>query len=125
MLINWATSVFCFYLLSYQLKYVEGNIYNINIASSLSEISGCLLSTTIYKKFGLKKSFYFGYMLALLGMIGLLLKIECLIVLILVCRFGISTCFSLCYLSNIELLPVNILSTSYGICNFVARLSTT
>jgi len=55
MVVVWIASSFCYYLISYQMKYLKGNLYVNGIISSSSEIAAYLSSGVIAKIFGIKK----------------------------------------------------------------------
>jgi hypothetical protein len=52
MTLNWTTSCFCFYLVSFELKYL-GSIYSSTYASLFAVIVATGLSGIIYEKLGL------------------------------------------------------------------------
>ena len=73
MAIIWLCGSFCYYLISYQLKYIEGDIFLNSIVSSISEIIAYIISGILFKYFGLKKSLFLSLSIALVGMICLMI----------------------------------------------------
>ena len=67
----WVSSSFCYYLISYQLKYIKGNIYINGIISSLSEIVAYLTSGFLTEKFGMKNTLIGAYLIGIIGMVSL------------------------------------------------------
>ena len=45
-------------------------------------------------------------------------------VFVLIAKFGISSAYNICYLSNSHLFPAQISATTLGICNIFARTAT-
>ena len=69
----WVSSSFCYYLISYQLKYIKGNIYINGIISSLSEIAAYLASGILTDKFGMKNTLIGAYLIGIVGMVSLIM----------------------------------------------------
>ena len=72
MLVVWMASSFCYYLISYQLKYLHGNIFINGIVSSSSEILAYCTSGVMVMTFKIKNTLIFSYALAFLGMAALI-----------------------------------------------------
>ena len=126
----WMSASFCYYLISYQLKYIQGSIWTNGIISSTSEGCAYASSGILVNRLGLKKILCFAYALAILGM-GCLVIFQppgdeqfILSLLILGSKFGVSACFNLAYVGNQMLFPIQIVATSYGICNVFSRCAT-
>lgn len=80
-------------MISYQLKYIEGDLYINGITSSLSEATAYALSGYLASKIGIKISMVLSFIIACIGMICLILLPQTQIVLIfciLGSKFGIS-----------------------------------
>jgi hypothetical protein len=69
MLYQFSAAVFAFYLLSFQLKYLPGDIYSNSIATTFAEIMGITLAGLMYRYVGLKLSFIVPYLIAVFGAI--------------------------------------------------------
>jgi Na+/melibiose symporter-like transporter len=69
----WISASFCYYLISYQLKFISGSVYWNTIVSSSSEIVAYLISGVLMKLLGLKKVMIMSYSISLLGMLSLVL----------------------------------------------------
>lgn len=98
-----------YFLISYYLKYVPGNIYVNTTASTLAEIVAMVTSGLLFKFFGTKAAFALSYGIAALG--GLLLvcffesNIYLVAFFVLVAKFGIASVFALVYLITSTLFP--------------------
>ena len=64
----WMSASFCYYLISYQLKYIQGSLWTNGIISGASEGCAYALSGILVNQLGLKKILCFAYALAILGM---------------------------------------------------------
>ena len=123
----WTTSSFDYYLLTFLLKYIPGNIYVNTTVSCLSEITANTTSGIVMKVIGIKYSFLIAYCVATLG--GLCMTFffsvdSAMAVFVLLSKFGIAFAFNTAYLSTPMVFPVILTSTAFGICNVVARFST-
>ena len=121
----WMSSAFNYYLISYQLKYIKGDIYVNGTVAAVSEMIAYVVSGVLVQFMGIKSTLMSSYSLAFIGMVALIFadaRDQLMIALaILVCKFGISQAFNVAYVGNIALFPVSIVATSFGICNVVAR----
>ena len=52
----WTATSFNFYMINFQLKYINGDIFNNAFASALSEVPAYLIQGLTYQKLGLKGS---------------------------------------------------------------------
>ena len=126
----WTSASFNYYLISFQLKYIQGSIWTNGIISSTSEGVAYALSGILLEKLGLKFILICSYVVAILGMGGLVIfqppgdQQLLLSLLILGSKFGVSACFNLAYVGNQFLFPISIVATSYGICNVFSRFAT-
>ena len=72
MVMDFVSSSFCYYLISQQLKYLQGDVFINGLVSSCSELMAYLLSGALVNRIGLKNSLVMSYILALGGMIALI-----------------------------------------------------
>lgn len=130
MICVWTTSTSCYYLLTYQLKYIEGNIYFNNIVSGTADIFAFLLSGSVFKTIGFKRTMLFSFFLSFLGMLFLLVlhpsssNQSTLALLILISKFGIVQAQALAFIGNQHLFPAPVLATTFATCNFFTRMAT-
>jgi len=128
MIMVWLSASFCYYLISYQLKYIKGNLYINGLVSSSSEICAYALSGVLMKLLGVKYILILSYTLAISGMMCLIMINTqdqiWLSFFILGSKFGISSAFNVAYLGNQILFPMSIMAASYGICNVFSRIIT-
>lgn len=67
----WTAGSFNYYLIAYQLKYIQGNLYVNTIVSSTSEVCAFIFSGVLINKYGLKRTLVGSYILAIIGMSAL------------------------------------------------------
>ena len=73
MMTVWLSASFNYYLIGYQLKYIQGNLYINGIVSSLSECAAFMLSGILIEKIGIKPTLVISYVVAISGMGSLIL----------------------------------------------------
>jgi hypothetical protein len=69
----WIASSFDYYLLNFQLKSIEGNIFLNTFSSAISELPAIIISGFMYKKLGIKITLATWFSVSLLGGICLLI----------------------------------------------------
>jgi hypothetical protein len=57
MTIIWVSNSFGYYLISYQLKYIKGDMYLNGIVSSVSELAADILSIVFISRIGIRMIF--------------------------------------------------------------------
>jgi len=127
MIILWTVTSFDYYLITFYMNYIPGNLYINTSISTISELIAYGFSGFFYNAFGGKKAFVLSFALSALG--GFLIAFlpdagTMTAVFVLLAKFGISFAFNLVYLITPALFPVEITATAFGICNVVARFST-
>jgi len=124
----WSAASFCYYILSYQLKYYEGNFYTNCILSACSEIVACALCGLLLRCLGIKTILLFSFLISLAGVAPLLLIDEpssaARSILIIISKAGVSAVFVIAFTGNYSLFPPSIAGSAFGICNFTARTIT-
>ena len=64
----WVASSFSFYLISFQIKYIKGDVFVNTIVSASTEILGFLVSGLIYQSLGgIRNTFALSYIIAIIG----------------------------------------------------------
>ena len=128
MVIVWMTLVFCFLLISYQVKYFKGDFYINGIANTIPEMLAGGVSGAIVGPLGVKKVFIINYVLAFVCMLTLVVSDTdnplLVVIIILGAKFGVSSGSNIAYVGNSQLFPTLIASTCFGICNVFSRTST-
>jgi len=128
MIMLWSVSSLNYYLISYLLKYVPGNIYVNNTVSITSDIAANMLAGVLYKIFGPKVAFCLSYSVSAVG--GLLIALTSadntylIAFFVLLAKFGISFAFSMVYMLTPKLFPTQLTATAFGLCNLIARFVT-
>ena len=69
----WLSASFCYYTITFQLKYIQGDKYTNGIVSSISECCAYCFSGIIFKFIGLKGTLIISYVIAITGMLSLIL----------------------------------------------------
>jgi hypothetical protein len=107
MMVIWTVCSFNFYLISYQLKYFPGSVYNNSMASSGADIGAFAISGFIYTYAGMRLSTVGFFTLSMIG--GLTIIIFGyeehmpewhFPVMVLCTKFGVSCMFNLVYIAN-------------------------
>lgn len=127
MVVLWSVSSLDYYLITFFMKYVPGNLYVNTSVSTISELIAYICSGFVYKYFGGKTAFIIsfalsaagGFLIAFVPATGYLIAIF-----VLLAKFGISFAFNLVYLIMPSLFPTELTTTAFGICNVFARFST-
>jgi nitrate/nitrite transporter NarK len=128
MLFAWMASSFNYYLVNIAMKYGLGDIFVNTFVSMASEIPVTLLSGVLVHKFGLKKTLFSMFTVAVAGAVGLLVlpidQVSLVPIFILLGKSGVSGTFNICYLANAQIFPAIFAGTAFGICNIGAKLAT-
>ena len=72
MTLVWLSASFGYYLISYQLKYLKGDMFSNGIVSSISEIMAVMMSGIFLTFLGYKRTLAISYIIAFTGMLFLL-----------------------------------------------------
>lgn len=72
----WIVSTFDYYLINFQLKYIDGDIYANTIVSSVSEVTAYLVSGALYDKIGARVSFIGSFGIGIVGSLFYILFSE-------------------------------------------------
>jgi OCT family organic cation transporter-like MFS transporter 4/5 len=125
--ILWMVSSFDYYMISFQLKYIKGDIYINTAASSFSEVIAYAVGGSMMAYLGIRKSFIISFMVGVLGSLLLIFvnpadvdKIV-LAVFVLASKFGVSATFVMVYIVTPAIFPPAYSATVLGICNIFAR----
>lgn len=128
MMIVWVSGSFNYFLISYQLKYIEGNMYINSIVSSSSELVAFMVAGAFTERVGIKPTLLISYVIAIFGMASLAYDKPnnqlLLAIFVLGSKYGVSQVFNVAYYANVCIFPVRIVASSYGLCNIVARICT-
>ena len=124
----WASSSFDYFLTTFMLKYLNGDVFSNVYAATTAEAFGALCCGMLVQRQGLLRTFALSYTIATVG--GLLILtigkeyVGLMPLLVMTIRLGINCSFTLTYLANAMLFPTLFSATSNGICNFFARICT-
>ena len=126
MTLIWIESIYCYYIISFQIKFIRGDVYTNATVSSISELISYIITGFILNKLGIKKTVCLLGLSSLIGMLYIILVNTndqyWLATFILAARFGVAGQASVAYIATFQLFAVDIVSTSFGICNILARI---
>lgn len=129
MALIWTSASFNTYLVLFQLKYFPGNIFINTTASAVSDVLAFTASGVVVQKLGIKWTLFGSFVMGLVGGLAIVFQTSggkapigwLFPFLVLFSKFGISSAYNICYLSNSMLFPAKISATTMGICNTFAR----
>ena len=126
------TVAFDYFLISFQLKYLPGNI-NINTSVSyLSEMLGYATSGWILGKVAIKWTLVSFFAIAGIGSFGALFYGDLdsdganwtFSIFVMLMKFGMSAAFNIVYIAQPKMFPTLFAVTAMGIVNIIARVVT-
>jgi MFS family permease len=125
----WIASSFNSYLVSYEMKYIPGDIFQNSLISSLSELPFVMLGGFIYHRFGIRIVLTGAFLIALIGSLLIIFIAsestkDFVPYMLTFARDGVKTTFDICYLANSLLFPAIFAGTAFGICNVGAKTAT-
>lgn len=129
-MVLWLACAFGYYLIGFEIKYLPGNLYMNVVMSTVAEVLAKLTAYSNADRLGLRKSYYSGLAVALLGCAMILFsdgRFDSKLILamcLFVAKFGIAFTFMINYLSITQLFPTLFCGTAAGICNFAGRMAT-
>ena len=126
MIILWSVTSLNYYLITYYMKYVPGNIFVNTTISTVSELIAYACSGLAYQALGGKTAFFFSFLISSVGgfLIAFIPAVGYEIAsFVLLAKFGISFAFNLVYVITPTLFPTDLCSTTFGVCNIFAMLS--
>ncbi|CAI2361450.1 unnamed protein product [Moneuplotes crassus] len=117
---------FNFYMLSFYLKYVGGNIYLNTIGGAISDVIGNFTAGVIQRFFGTMKSFVICFFMALVFSIPLLFSQDPVIIAVSVfmSRLFLEGAYLIVYYVNPEIFPSLFVPFSFSVSGFISRFVT-
>ena len=104
MTVFWTSGSFNYYIMTFYIKYIPGNIYVNTCLSSIAEVSAYFGAAYVMKAFGTKLSYIISFILAAAGGIFMVIFFNAddllIAVFVLFAKFGISFVFNLSYLAT-------------------------
>ena len=126
-IILWIIATFTYYLVYFQIKYMNGDFYINTIVSSCTEMLSYTVSGFILTSLGIKFSYLLSFSTAIIGAALYIVfetSYESLTpVFLFLASFGIGCSMNIDWNINSILFPVIFSSSTNGICNIFARLS--
>jgi len=124
----WIASSFNIYLVTYLLKYLDGDIFTNTMTTNAADIPIVVLGGVAYKFLGLRFSLFIAFVVAAAGSISLLLFSKAhpsvTPIMLLLAKGGVKMTFNIVYLANSQIFPAIFAGTAFGICNIGAKLAT-
>lgn len=130
MCIAWLAASFNNYLVLFEIQYFPGNVFVNNTASCTSDILAFCTAGFLMSYISFEKSLVASYFIAILGGLAICFMANqpanawMFPLCILIAKFGISSAYNICYMSNGLLFVTQISATTLGICNLFARTAT-
>ena len=127
MTLTWQALGFAYTLVSFELKYLPGDIYSNSYTSAIAEIIAKLGAGFILMRVGFKPLFVLAFLISFMGAFNLLQTgsdTDPMVasVLVMMTKFGVSMGWVAAILLTIELFPSSLVATAYGICNVLNKL---
>ena len=104
--VEWSVCSFNFYLLSFLLKYIHGNIYINAMVSSIADMIAYSASGVFFNYFRVKKSFLIYWIIAMIGGITLLIlegidsNDYLIATFVMISRLGLTSSFNTVFLAT-------------------------
>jgi hypothetical protein len=119
---------FNYYLTTFYIKYLPGNIFVSQITVATCEISFFLVSYKLFHRLGLRRSLFMGFAFSVIGSIPLILfkdaDSEATPAMLLLARVGIAYILNISYLGFSMLFPPIFAQTTFGFSKLLARIAT-
>uniref|UniRef100_A0A7S3IE74 Uncharacterized protein n=1 Tax=Strombidium inclinatum TaxID=197538 RepID=A0A7S3IE74_9SPIT len=118
---------FCFYLINFEMKYIEGSLVRNTITSQTSEFIADIVGSLFYLRYGPRIGMSFMFVITIVGSTLLIFfqHTESLIPLfVTLAKFGVSASFNIVYIAAVRLIPTQFAATVFGYSNMSARLVT-
>lgn len=118
---------FDYYLITFNMKYIPGNVFVNTIVSSLAEAISTYLAGALRAAMGPRYSLTISFALCCIASILLAIAesrkdwIQDIPPIILAAKFGISAAFGLLYMCTSHFFDSKFMGTVFGICNVIAR----
>ncbi len=122
----WVASNFGYYLIMFNMKHLAGNIFTNTIFCSTADVLGYFTTGIIFQYVGGKKSILASFSIAGLSGMGALYfksRPDLISFFLFGCRLGVAAACNVVTILNLTVFPSDFMSTSFGICNIFARLS--
>lgn len=118
----------CYTTLSFQVKYLPGDIFDNLLTTGISEIFATFATGYAYTYLGTTHGFTVSYASAIIGVFGLLFLgysyPSFVPVFLFLLRVGLNMGINLFGFMNVNVFPTVFTASAIGICNFFARLAT-
>jgi hypothetical protein len=126
--ILWGVTSNNYYLLTYYMRYLPGNVYDNSFASSGSEILASVVAGVSYSFLKAKNNFRMAFTIAILGSLLVVffgnLSTKLMPVFVIIAKFGISIAYFTVYVATADSFPTLFCATAFGVCNFTGNIIT-
>ena len=127
MMLCWQALGFTNTLVSFEMKYLEGDIFLNSFTAAFAETVAKLGAGVLLVKFGSKPLFAAAFLIAFMGATNLLLLHEgadaiLASAFIMMTKFGVSMGWVAACMCLIELFPASLVATAFGLCNVSNKL---
>lgn len=121
----WFTAGFCYYSMSFNVKYLPGNIFSNMLFNSTADVIGFILSGILFHFLWAKKTYVVAYCFSALSGVFFIMAFGNPTVVpyaLFASKLGIAAALNNNYIANISLFPVEIRTTTFGVCNVFGRI---
>ena len=129
MTLTWQALGFTYSLISFELKYLPGDIFSNSYTSAVAEIVAKLGAGVVLMRLGMKPLFGLAFFISFLGAFNMVQlssgQVDPLYasILIMMTKFGVSMGWVAAIICVIQLFPSNLAATAFGICNVCNKLA--
>ena len=127
MMICWQALGFTNTLVSFEMKYLEGDIFINSYTAALAEAVAKLGAGVVLVRLGTKPLFATAFLIAFCGAFNLLYMSDGIdpflaSIFIMMTKFGVSMGWVAACMCLIELFPASLVATAFGICNVAVKI---
>jgi MFS-type transporter involved in bile tolerance (Atg22 family) len=128
----WSATSFGYYMISYYLKYIPGDIYTNVCLSSIAEIFSSFFSAELCRRVGNQKTLILSFLMSGIFSFIMIFVSEyrnmqdsiVMVILVILIKLGLSSSQNVTALITAEYFPVENSSSVFGFCNIAARFTT-
>lgn len=123
----WIATSVSYYVISFELKYLNGSMYANTDLSTIAQVIMIVLAGALYLRVGPKVTLFCGFLSAAIG--AILIETvgrtsdSWMMVFVMITKAGLGAVFGAIYVTN-YIFPVQYASQTLGICNLLSRMFT-
>jgi len=121
-MVTLSTSSFSLFLITYQLKNLQGDLITNTISQSCAEIVSDIFSGLVIYFVGARLGFITMFSVTIIGCTMLMCYPEYSQLFVSLVQFGTESALNMTFIASVELIPTVYVAGAFGYCNVVARL---